>query len=115
MARAASRHPEPSSHPRIVRTAGICGGAPRIQGTRIAVRSIAEPFRRGESAEEIAALHPHLDPAAICDAIDYYLDHRQEIDAEIESNTLEAALAQAEAVLGEDGVIRFADHIHRRR
>lgn len=113
MARAAARHPDLTPHPHVVKTAGICGGAPRIRDSRIAVRLIAELSRRGEPIEEIAALYPHVDPAAIRDAIGYYLDHRQEIDAEIESNSPAAALAQADAVLGEDGVIRFADRSPR--
>ena len=100
--------PTPEAHPHIVRTEGFCGGSPRIRGTRISVRGIAELFRGGEPVEEIAALYTHVDPAAIQDAIGYYLDHRQEIDAEIEENTLESILKRTGAVLGEDGVIRFA-------
>jgi len=50
-----------------------------------------------------------VDPAAIRDAIGYFLDHRQEIEAEIEENTLESVLKRTGGVLGEDGVIRFAD------
>jgi uncharacterized protein (DUF433 family) len=105
MARAAATTPIP--HPHIVRTEGVCGGSPRIRGTRLAVWGIAELYQRGEPIEELEALYPHVDPAAIRDAISYYLDHRQEIDDEIEANSLETALRQANAVLGEDGVVRF--------
>jgi hypothetical protein len=73
------------------------------------VWQIAALFRGGEPIEEIAALYLHVDPEAIRDAIGYYLDFRQQIDSQIEANRLETVLSEAEAVLGEDGVIRFAD------
>ena len=109
MARVAAMNPAPDPHPHIVRTEGFCGGSPRIRGTRIPVWGIAELYKRGEPVEEISALYTHVDPAAIQDAIGYYLDHRQEIEAEIEENTLESVLKRTDAVLGEDGVIRFAE------
>ena len=109
MARVAAMKPTPEAHPHIVRTEGFCGGSPRIRGTRLAVWGIAELFRRGEPIEEISALYPHVDPAAIHDAIGYYQDHIQEIEAEIEANDLESILKRTGAVLGEDGVVRFPD------
>jgi uncharacterized protein (DUF433 family) len=99
----------PTSHPHIVRREGVCGGRPHIQGTRISVRTIAELFRRGQPAAEIAAEFPHVDPSSIYDAISFYLDHKAEIEAEIEANSLAAALERTDAELGEDGVIRFRD------
>ena len=69
--------------------------------------AVAELFLRGEQAEEIAASFGPVDSTVIADAILYDLDHREQIDAEIEADTLESALAQADAVLGDDGVIRF--------
>lgn len=111
MARLAARTPEPTptSHPHIVRTEGVCGGGPHIRNTRISVSTIAELFRQGEPASAIVATYRHVDPAAIYDAISYYLDHREQIDSERRAGSLEAALEQADAVLGEDGVIRFRD------
>ena len=91
----------------MVCTEGFCGGSPRLRGTRIPVWQVAELFRRGEPIEEIAALYTHVDPEAIRDAVAYYLDHRQEIEAEIEENTLESILKRTGAVLGKDGMIRF--------
>jgi uncharacterized protein (DUF433 family) len=99
--------PIPTSHPHIVRGEGICGGRPHIRGNRISVRTIAELFRRGEPASEIAKVYPHVEPAAIYDAISYYLDHTPEIEAEIEGNALEVAMTRERAELGQDGVIRF--------
>jgi uncharacterized protein (DUF433 family) len=99
--------PMQRDHPYIVQTPGVCGGRPRIRESRISVRTIAELYRQGEPAGEILETYPHLDPAAVDDAIGYYLDHRAEIEAEIEANSLEAVLAEAGAVQGDDGVIRF--------
>ncbi|RPH57329.1 DUF433 domain-containing protein [bacterium] len=109
MRQAATRHREftPGDHPHIIRTEGVCGGRPRIRDSRIPVSTIAELYRQGEPACEIRATYPHLDPAALDDAIGYYLDHQEEIDAEIEANSLEAVLAETGGVLGEDGVVRF--------
>jgi uncharacterized protein (DUF433 family) len=110
MRQTAARNPEPTSndHPFIVRTEGVCGGRPRVKDSRIPVSTIAEYVQMGESLAEITALYPHVEPAAIEDAVGYYLDHRQEIDAQIEENSLEVVLAEVGAVLGNDGVIRFA-------
>ena len=110
MALAARRsEPTTTAHPHIVQTPGVCGGRPRIRNTRIPVSAVAALVRRGEETDEIAASFGRVDPGAVADAILYYLDHREQIDAEIEANTLESALGQADAALGEDGVIRFRD------
>lgn len=97
----------PSHHPYVVHTEGVCGGHARLRGTRIPVRVIAELLRQGEPFEEIAATFPHVAPAALQDAIGYYLDHRPEIDAEIEANELPNVLDRVGATLDSDGVIRF--------
>lgn len=109
MRQTAARNPDPTSseHPCIVRTEGVCGGRPRIKDSRISVGTIAGLYRQGEPVCEILATYPHLDPRAVHDAIGYYLDHRQEIDDEIEANSLESVHKETGAVLGEDGVIRF--------
>ena len=109
MSQVATLEPEtrPTEHPHVVRTEGVCGGRPRIKDSRLAVWTIAEIYLAGESAQQIAATHSHVDPAAIYDAISYYLDHREEIDVEIEANRLENVLEAHGASLGEDGVIRF--------
>jgi uncharacterized protein (DUF433 family) len=106
---AALRKSEPvSSHPYVVQTKGVCGGRARIRGSRISVRTIAEYVRNGQSRSDILFLYPHIEPAAIDDAIGYYADHRQEIEAEIAENSLEAVLADTGAVLDANGVIRFS-------
>ena len=102
-----SSGPDLHEHPYVVRSEGICGGRPRIKGSRIPVSLIAGFHRDGEPIDEIVAAYPHVGSAAIQDAIGYYLDHHEEIDAEIRANSLESVLSEVGAILGEDGVIRF--------
>jgi len=97
----------PSCHPYVVHTEGVCGGRARVRGTRIPVRAVAELLLRGEPFEEIAATYPHVEPAALQDAIGYYADHRSEIAAEIEANELANILDRVDATLDSKGVIRF--------
>ncbi len=109
MSQAAAIEPEShrTEHPHVVRTPGVCSGRPRIRGSRISVRTVATLHLAGESAREIAETYSQVGLAAIHDAISYYLDHRREIDAEIEENRLGHVLDAHGAVLGDDGVIRF--------
>jgi len=68
---------------RIVRTPGVCGGKPRIDGHRITVQNIAIWHDRlGRSADEIASEYD-LELADIYAALAYYFAHREEIDASI--------------------------------
>jgi uncharacterized protein (DUF433 family) len=103
----ALRNPQPTDHPYVVRTEGVCGGRPRIKDSRIPVSAVAGFVQDGASLDEIAVLYPHIEPAAIEDAISYYRDHREEIDAEIAAGALESVLRETGAVLESDGVIRF--------
>ena len=104
---AAIAEAQPTEHPHIVRTEGICGGKPRIQGSRISVRTVAELYLAGEAAKEIADTYHHVGLAAVRSAISYYLDHRDEIDSEIEENRVENVVAGHGVALDEDGTIRF--------
>ena len=68
----------------IVQDEGICGGKPRIDGTRIKVQHIALEYERlGWTADQICDAHPGLTLAQIHAAISYYYDHREEIDDSI--------------------------------
>lgn len=68
---------------RIVQTAGVCGGAPRISGHRITVRNIAIWHDRlGWSADKIASEFD-IDLADIYAALAYYFSHREQIDQSI--------------------------------
>ena len=65
----------------IVQDSEICGGQPRIDGTRIKVQHIALEYERlGWSADQICDAHPGLTLAQVHAAISYYYDHREKIE-----------------------------------
>ena len=68
----------------IVCKEGICGGKPRIAGTRIKVQHLViEHIHMGWSVEDIYEAHPHITRAQIHAALSYYYDHRNEIEQNI--------------------------------
>ena len=79
-----------TERPHIVKVADVLGGEPAITGTRVGVAFIARLLQAGEEPSAIVAAYPHLAPAAVYDAISYYLDHREKVDAFITDSTLEA-------------------------
>ncbi|MBI3652935.1 MAG: DUF433 domain-containing protein [Acidobacteria bacterium] len=66
----------------------ILSGEPIIEGTRTPVRAIVETWRRGVAAEEIPSRMPHLSLAQVFEALSYYSDHQEEINAHIERNRI---------------------------
>jgi uncharacterized protein (DUF433 family) len=66
----------------VVRTPGVVGGEPRIDGHRIRVRDVvAARDLGGFSPEEIVAtVYPSVTLAQVYAALAYYEDHRDEID-----------------------------------
>jgi uncharacterized protein (DUF433 family) len=66
----------------------ILSGEPIIRGTRTPVRAIVELWRAGTSPEEIPKHLPHLTLAQVFDALSYYSDHQDEINAHIERNRI---------------------------
>ena len=65
----------------IVQDKGICGGQPRIAGTRIKIKHIALEYEKlGWSADQICDAHPGLTLAQVHAAMSYYYDHKEEID-----------------------------------
>ena len=71
----------------IVKTPGVCGGAPRVDGTRISVDWIAgQMVYAGRSLDDMLADYAHipLTAAQIHAALAYYYDHQREIDGLIE-------------------------------
>jgi uncharacterized protein (DUF433 family) len=110
MVKVMEREPvELTAHPYIVRVKGVCGGRPVIKGSRISVRHIAQLYKAGDSVEEILQAHPHLNPAAVYDAISYYLDHQQEIEEEIAENRLETLRAKYGVQVDERGFLHFTE------
>ena len=71
-------------HPHIAIDTAICGGRPRVAGTRLSVRIIVGyVLHQGMTPEELHKTFPQLSLGAIYDALSYYYDNREEIDAEI--------------------------------
>lgn len=98
-----------TEHPHIVKVPGVLGGEPIIAGTRVGVAFIARLLQAGEEPSEIIAAYPHLAPAAVYDAISYYLDHREEIDQLIGDFTAAALAARYGFEVAERCRIVFKD------
>jgi uncharacterized protein (DUF433 family) len=61
-------------------------GRPRIKGTGFKVVQIARAQLTNDwSAKEIQQRHPHLTLSQVYNALAYYCDHREELDAIIAS------------------------------
>ena len=58
----------------------VCGGRPRIRGTRIRVQDIVvEHFYHGLCPEEIVNAFPRVTLSGVYAALAYYYDHLEEI------------------------------------
>ena len=77
-----------TEHLYVVREDGILSGEPIIKGTRTPVRAIVETWRLGVAPEDIPGRLPHLTLAQVFDALSYYSDHQDEINAHIERNRI---------------------------
>ncbi len=96
-----------TEHPHIVRAEGVAGGQPVIVGTRISVAFIARLLQVGETAEDIIASYPHLAPAAVYDALSYYLDHKDEVDRHIADHSPEKLARSLGFTIGDKGQVIF--------
>jgi uncharacterized protein (DUF433 family) len=67
----------------LTRTADICGGRMRIDGTRITVHRIATLYKQGQSPEEIVQTYPHLSLAQVYAALAYYHANHAEVESEL--------------------------------
>ncbi len=79
-----------TAHRFVVTDSSILGGEPIVAGTRTPIRAIVELWRGGIAPEEITADLPHLNLAQIFDALSYYSEHTEEINAHIEANRVPA-------------------------
>ncbi len=80
--------PHATAHAYIVTDDHILGGEPIIRGSRTPVRAIVELSRLGVAPEEVPHRLPHLTLAQVFDALSYYSDHEEEINAHIERNRI---------------------------
>ena len=90
-------------HPCIVRVLGIASGEPIIKGTRVPVRAIVLHYKASETLDEILEAYSHLPPAGVFDAISFYLDHQEEIEALIEESRLEHVMKKLGLKIGAKG------------
>ena len=67
----------------LAKTADVCGGQIRIDGTRITVHRIAVLYKQGCSPEQIIETYPHLSLAQVYAAIAYYHANREEIESDL--------------------------------
>ena len=77
-----------TSHRYIVTDARILGGEPIISGTCTPVRAIVNLWRQELAPETIPSRLPHLTLAQVFDALSYYSDHQDEINAYIARNRI---------------------------
>lgn len=77
-----------TEHCYIIKDDHILSGEPIIKGTRTPVRAIVEMWRMGIPPEEIPKRLPHLALAQVFDALSYYSDYQDEINAYIERNRI---------------------------
>lgn len=76
-----------TKHPYVVRIEGVCGSWPVIQGTRMTVQAIVEKTRLGQTPQEIVDSYPErLTLAHVYDALSYYHENPEEIEAQIAAN-----------------------------
>ena len=81
-----------TDHPHIVRVEDVCGGRPVIKGTRTSVRAIVGYYKLGMSVEDIMEGLPHLTAAQVHDALSYYHDNQEDIERDIQENTLKSIM-----------------------
>ncbi len=81
-----------TKHRYIVSNDDILSGEPIIEGTRTPVRALVELWRQGVLPEEIPSQLPHLTLAQVFNALSYYSDHQDEINAHIERNRIQDEL-----------------------
>jgi len=69
----------------IVKTSGTVGGRARINGTRIAVRTIVGWYKQGITPKKLSEQYEHLTLAQIYAALAYYHANREEIETDIQT------------------------------
>jgi uncharacterized protein (DUF433 family) len=93
----------------ITTTPDVCGGRPRIAGSRVRVQDVALLYeRQAQTPDEIVAAYPSIGLADVHAALAYYYDHRDEIRrmiAEDESlaATLRASIPSKRSPLRSEG------------
>lgn|SRR5574341_1308877 len=84
----------------IVKTPGVCGGAARIDNTRLTVHAIVGQIKAGATVAELVEgyIHLSLTEAQVHAALAYYYDHQAEIDELLKEDARLLDEIKAEAV-----------------
>ncbi len=70
-----------ASYPSIVQAAGVRGGHPIVEGTRIGVHDVIGLLQNGETIDTVPVrCFPLLTRAQVYECLAYYEDHRGEIE-----------------------------------
>ncbi len=75
-----------TEYPYIVRKETASGLEPHIRGTNIAIRHVVAQYRHYGTIEGILNAYPLLNAARVHDALSYYYDHIEEIEAYSQAN-----------------------------
>lgn len=89
-------------------------GAIRLVGTRLTLDVIVTAYRDGAPAEQIADRFPGVSLSDVYGVIGYYLRHRQEVEAYLESRSREAESIRQEIEAGSPPEL-FRDQLLARR
>jgi uncharacterized protein (DUF433 family) len=71
-------------------------GTLRIAGTRVTLDTVAEAFREGATAEEIAQQYPSLPLADVYSVLGYLLRHQEEVAAYLSQRAEQKRAVRAE-------------------
>ena len=72
--------------PGVVSTSGVCGGHPRIIGTRIPVWVLVQYRQLGASEADLLIAYPTLRAEDLANAWAYYRVHQDEVEQQITEN-----------------------------
>ena len=78
-----------TEHKYIVKDEKIYSGSPHIKGTRIPVKAIVIHYQSGMSLEDILEGYPSINPAQLFDALSYYHDNKEEIEKDIQRDSID--------------------------
>ena len=92
-----------TDHPHIVRVQGVCGGRPIIEGTRISVKVLVDWAKQGLTVDDLLVEYPFLTAIQVEDALAYYEDHPEEIEAEFqeEQRYIEVVAPRLQKIMAE--------------
>jgi uncharacterized protein (DUF433 family) len=95
-------------HPYVTVVDSRSGPRPVLKETRIGVDVIVGYVQAGYDPQEIAMdILPQLTPAQVYDALSYYEDHREMIDAAMVAHTPDAWRARLQEELGDEAAAKL--------